>query len=127
MHQTRIRGARMALAIAASILLLAAPALGDDQPWVQAHWQALYAGFSSSGEDLSLDQRWLASQLRTQVRHGLEYSRSLRLKLEKKFAFSIQGPLIGEMAPGFEFIEEMAPGFAFIEEMAPSFAFEVRF
>ena len=93
----------MALAIAASILLLAAPALGDDQPWVQAHWQALYAVFSSSGEDLSLDQRWLASQLHTQVRHGLEYRRILKLQPEKKFIFSIQGPLIGEMAPGLAF------------------------
>ncbi len=117
MHQTKIRGARMALAIAASLLLLAAPALGEDRPWEQARWQALYAGFSSSSEELSLDQRWLASQLHTQVRHGLAYSRSLRLKLEKNIVFSIQGPLDGEMAPGF----------AFIGEMAPSFAFEVRF
>ena len=127
MHQTKIRGARMALAIAASLLLLAAPALGEDRPWEQARWQVLYAGFSSSGEELSLDQRWLASQLHTQVRHGLEYSRSLRSKIENNIIFSIQGPLIGEMVPGFAFTGEMAPGFAFIGEMAPSFAFEVRF
>ncbi len=117
MHRTKIRGAQMALAIAASLLLLAAPALGDERPWEQAHWQALYAGFSASGEDLSLDQRWLASQLHTQVRHGVEYSRSPRSKLEKNIVFSIQGPLIGEMAPSF----------AFIGEMEPCFALEVRF
>ena len=93
----------MVLAIAASLVLLAAPALGGDRPWEQARWQAVDDELSSSGEDFSLDPRWVASQLRTQVGHGIEYSRSLRLKLEEKFVFSIQGPLIGEMAPGLAF------------------------
>ncbi len=93
----------MALAIAAALLLLAAPALGDDRPSEPTRWQAFYAGFSADGEDFSLDQRWVASQLHTQVRHGLEYSQSLRLRLERKLVFSIQGPLIREMAPGLAF------------------------
>lgn len=127
MHRAQIRGAQMALAIAASLLLLAASAHGDDRPWEQARWQALYVGFSANGEDLSLAQRWLASQLHTQVKHRVEYSRSLRSKLEKNVVFSIQGPLIGEVAPSFAFTGEMASSFAFIGEMEPCFALEVRF
>jgi hypothetical protein len=93
----------MALAIAASLCLFAAPALGDDRPWEQARWLALNARFFSNGEDLSSGQRWLESQFHTDARHGFEYSRSLSLNLERKLVFSIQGPLVAERAPGLAF------------------------
>ncbi len=51
MHRIKIRGVRMALAIAASLLLLAAPALGDDQPLEEARWRALDAGFPQAGKN----------------------------------------------------------------------------
>lgn len=93
----------MLLAIAASFFLLTAPALGDDLPWEQLHWHALHAGFSSSGGDFSLGQQWLESQLHTEDGYGFEYSRSLNLNLEKRLVFSIQGPIVGERAPGLAF------------------------
>jgi hypothetical protein len=103
MHPIKIRCARLAFAIAALLCLLAAPALGDDQPWEQARWHALNAHFSASGEDFPSGQRWLESQLHTTTRHGFEYSRSLSLNLERKFIFSIRGPLVGERAPWLAF------------------------
>jgi hypothetical protein len=93
----------MAFSIASLLCVLAAPSLGDDRPWEQARWHALNAQFSSNGEDSSAGQRWLESQLHTEERHGFEYSQSLRLDSDKKFVFSIQGPLIGEWAHGLAF------------------------
>ena len=103
MHPTKIRCARRAFAIAALFCLLAAPALGGDRPWEQTRWHALNAPFSPSGEELSSGQRSLESHLHTTETHGFEFSRSLRLNLERKFIFSIQGPLVGERAPGLAF------------------------
>jgi hypothetical protein len=103
MHPTKIRCARLAFAIAALLCVLSAPALGDDRPWEQARWHALNARFSASGEELSSGQRWLESQLHSTERHGFEYSRSLSLNFERKIVFSIQGPLVGESAPGLAF------------------------
>ncbi len=103
MHPIKIRCAQIALAIAALLCLLAAPALGDDRPWEQARWSTLNARYISGGEDPSSDQRWLESQLQTNERHGFEYNRSLNLNLDRKFVFSIQGPLVSEWAPGLAF------------------------
>ena len=103
MHPNKIRCARLAFAITALLCLLAAPALGGDRPWEQTRWQTLNAPFFPSGENLSLGQRSLESQLHTTETHGFEYSRSLRLNLERRIIFSIQGPLVGERAPGLAF------------------------
>jgi len=103
MHPIEIRGIRLAFAIAALLCLLAAPALGDDQPWSQARWHALNAHFSSDGEDFSLGQLRLESQLYATERHSFEYRRSLNLNLERKFIFNIRGPLVWESAPGLAF------------------------
>ena len=103
MQQIKIRGVRMAFAIATSLCLFAAPALGDDRPWERVRWHALNARFPSNGEGPSSGQRWLESQLHTEDRHGFEYSQSLSLKSEKRFIFSIQGPIVGEWAHGLAF------------------------
>jgi hypothetical protein len=42
----------------------------------------------------------LESRLHTEERHEFEYSQSLGLNFERKFVFSIQGPLVGKRAPG---------------------------
>jgi hypothetical protein len=123
MHSIEIRCAQLVFAIAALFCLLAAPALGDDQPWEQARWHALNARFSPSGEELSSGQRWLESQLHTTERHELEYSRSLSLNLKRKFIFGIQGPLAAERTPGLA--AERTPGL--VAERTPGLAFEVRF
>jgi hypothetical protein len=103
MHQTMIRGVRLALAITASLCLLAAPALADDRPWEQERWNTVYAGSVSSEEDLFADQRWVEIRPRTDDQHEFEYSRGLSLKLEENVLFSIQSPLAGEWAPGLAF------------------------
>jgi hypothetical protein len=103
MHQAMIRGARLALAISASLCLLAAPALADDRPWEQERWNAIYAGSVSSEEDHFSNQRWVEIRLRKDDRHESEYSRGLSLKFEENFIFSIQSPLAGEWAPGLAF------------------------
>ncbi len=102
-HPIKIRGARIALAIAALLCALAAPALGDDAPWELARWHALDARFFASGEDPTSGQRWLESQRHTKARHGFEYSQSLSLKSENKFIFSIQNSPIGVRAHGLSF------------------------
>ena len=103
MHPIEIRRAGLAFAIAALICLLAAPALGDDRPWEQARRYALNARLFPSGEEVASGQRWLESQLHTTKRHRFEYGRSLSLNLERKFIFSIRGPLVGERAPWLAF------------------------
>ncbi len=103
MHYFEIRGVRIALAIAASIFLLTAPAQGENRPWEQTRWRTFSTQFISSGEDLSPGQRELEPALHTNERHGFEFSRSLSLNLGKKFVFSIQGPLVAERAPGLTF------------------------
>jgi hypothetical protein len=103
MHPKQLRCARRAFAIAALLCVLATPALGDDRPWEQARWHALNTRFFPNGEEFSSGQRWLESQLHTAERHGFEYSRSLSFNLERKVVFSIQGPLVGESAPGLAF------------------------
>jgi hypothetical protein len=103
MYPTKIRCTRLALAIAALLSVLSAPAIGDDRPWEQVRWHALNPRFSARGEELSSGQRWLESQLHTAERYGFEYSRSLSLNFERKIVFSIQGPLVAESAPGLAF------------------------
>jgi hypothetical protein len=103
MHQTMILGARLALAIAASLCLLAAPALADDRPWEQERWNTICAGSVSSEEDLFSGQRWVEIRPHTDDGHEFEYSQGLSLNLEENFLFSIQSPLAGEWAPGLAF------------------------
>jgi len=103
MHSVEIRAARILLAIAVSLFLLAAPALGGDRPWEQARWHALEARLISNGEGFSSGKRWLESQTQTDERSGFEYTRSLGLSRGREFVFSIQGPLIADEAPGLAF------------------------
>ena len=103
MHPFKIQCARIALAIAASICLLAAPALGDDRPWEQTRWHTFNTQLISSGEDLSSGQRRLEPSLHTNERLRFEFSQSLSLNFGKKFVFSIRGPLVAERAPGLAF------------------------
>ena len=100
MRQTMIRSVHLALAIATSLCLLAAPSLADDRPWEQERWNAIYAGSVTSEEDLFLDQRWLEIQPHTDGQHVSGYSLGLSLKLEEHVVFSIRSPLAGEWAPG---------------------------
>lgn len=102
-HPVQIRCVQLAFASAALLCALAAPAIGDDRPWEQARWHSLNTRFSPAGEEFSSGQRWLESQLHTTNKHGFEYSRILNWNLERKFVFSIQGPLVGERAPGLAF------------------------
>jgi hypothetical protein len=102
-HLFEIRGAQMALAIAALLCLFAALAFGDDRPWEQPAWRALDDRFLSNGEGPSLSQYWLEPPLHTEEGHGFEVNQSLGLKFEQRFGFSIQGPLIGERAHGLAF------------------------
>ncbi len=103
MRQTMIRSVHLALAIATSLCLLAAPSLADDRPWEQERWNAIYAGSASTERDPSSDQRWLEIQPRSDDRHESEYRRGLSLGLEENFVFSIQSPPVGEWAPGLAF------------------------
>jgi len=100
---TQTRGTQFALAIAALLCLLAAPAVADDRPWEQERWDTIYAGFDSSEGDLFASQQWLEFQPRRGDQHGFEYDRGLSLNLEENFVFSIQSPFAGEWAPGFAF------------------------
>jgi hypothetical protein len=93
----------MALSLAALFCILAAPALGDDRPWEQPAWNAFDDRFSSNWENPSSSQYWLEPPLHTEEGHGFKFSQSLALKFEKRFGFSIQGPLIGERAHGLAF------------------------
>jgi hypothetical protein len=102
-HTSQIRCARLVFALAALLCVLTAPALGDDRPWEQARWLALNTRFSPNGEEFSSGQRWLESQLHSTQRHGFEYSRSLSLNPERNVVFSIQGPFVGDRAPGLAF------------------------
>jgi len=104
MHQTMIRSANLALTIAASLCLLAAPAaLADERPWEQERWNTVYAGSVPSQEDTFWDQRWFEIRPHTEDQHESEYSRGLSLDIEENFTFSIQSPLAGEWAPGLAF------------------------
>ena len=103
MHPSDIRCVRLAIAIAALLCLLAAPALGDDRPWEQTRWHALDARVPSAGEDFSLDQRRLKLQFHTTEGHEFEYCRSLSLNFERRFIFNVRGPLVWESAPGLAF------------------------
>ena len=103
MHSFEIRGIRIALAIAASICLLTAPAQGGDRPWEQTRWRMFSTQFISSGEYLPSGQHELEPSLHTNERHGFEFGRGLSLNFGKKFVFSIQGPLVAEKAPGLAF------------------------
>jgi len=103
MHRFMIRGAHLALAIAASLCLLAAPALADDRPWEQERWNTIYAGSVSTEDHPFSDPRWLEIQPRIDDRHESEYRRGLSLGLEENFVFSIQSPPVGEWAPGLAF------------------------
>jgi hypothetical protein len=103
MHQTMIRGARLALAISASVCFLAAPVLADERPWEQERWDTVYAGSVPSEEEVFSGQRWFEIQPRTDDQHEFEYSHGLSLNLEENVIFSIQSPLTGEWAPGLGF------------------------
>lgn len=103
MHQTRIRGACVVLAIATSLCLLAAPAISDDRPWEAERWYTTYGGFSSSVEDFSSAQRWLQPQFSAEDGHAFEYRRGLSLNLEENFFIGIHSPPAGEWAPSLAF------------------------
>jgi hypothetical protein len=103
MHQAMIRSANLALTIAASLCLVAAPALADERPWEQEHWDTIYAGSVPSEEEIFSDQRWFEIRPPTDDPHEFEYSRGLSLDFKENFIFSIQSPLAGEWAPGLAF------------------------
>jgi hypothetical protein len=103
MHQAMIRSASLALTIAASLCLLAAPALADERPWEREHWDTVYAGSVPSEEEVFAGQRWFEIRPHTDDQHEFDYSRGLSLNLEDNFIFSIQSPLDGEWAPGLAF------------------------
>jgi hypothetical protein len=103
MHQAMIRDVRLALAIVASLCLLAAPVFAGDRPWEQERWCTFDGGLDASAENSASDQRLLQTQFPTDDRHAGEYRRGLSLSLENHFIFSIQSPLAGEWAPGLAF------------------------
>ena len=103
MHRTLIRSASLALTLAASLCLLAAPAFADERPWEQEHWDTIYAGSVPSEEEIFSGQRGLEIRPHADDQHDFEYSRGLSLDLEDHFIFSIQSPLAGEWAPGLAF------------------------
>ena len=100
MHRFKIRGARIALGIAASLCLFAGPALGDDRPWEQLAWHGLNTPLFASGLDRSSSQYALEFPPRTDEKHGFEFSRSLSLNFGKQHLFIVQGPLVAERASG---------------------------
>ena len=93
----------MTLATVALLCVLASPAFGDDRPWEQERWHALNARYFPSGDDPSSNSNWLEYALHTDAEHGFEYSRSLSVNLDRRFIFSIQGPLVADRAPGLAF------------------------
>jgi len=103
MQRIETRGVRMALALTALSCLLAAPALGDDRPWERPAWHAFDDRFFPNSEDPSSSQFWPESTMYTNERHRLKSSQNLAVKFEKRFGFSIQGPLVGERAHGLAF------------------------
>lgn len=103
MHSLQSRGTRIALAIAASLCLLAAPALGDERPWEQARWHTLNVRLVSRGENLFSGQRRLESRLPTYERHKIDFSRILTLNPGPISVFGAQGPFVTESAPGLAF------------------------
>lgn len=103
MHSLQSRGTRIALAIAASLCLLAAPALGDERPWEQARRHTLNVRLVSRGENLFSGQRRLESRLPTYERHKIDFSRILTLNPGPIPAFGAQGPFVTESAPGLAF------------------------
>ena len=103
LHQSTARRARMTLATVALLCVLASPAFGDDRPWEQERWHALNARYFPSGDDPSSNSNWLEYALHTDAEHGFEYSRSLSVNLDRRFIFSIQGPLVADRAPGLAF------------------------
>jgi hypothetical protein len=103
MRQSAIRGRRWAIALTASLCLLAVPAVAGDRPWEQERWDTIDAGFDSGEDEPSTSQPWLELQPRKDEQHEFEYDDSLSLNLEENFIFSIQSPFAGEWAPGFAF------------------------
>jgi hypothetical protein len=93
----------MMLATVALLCVLASTAFGEDRPWEQERWHVLNARYFPAGDGPSSNSSWLESELHTDAEHGFEYSRSLSLNLDKRFIFSIQGPLVAERAPGLAF------------------------
>ncbi len=103
MDRDTIRSVHLALAIAATLCLLATPSLADDRPWEQERWSATHAGSVPNEDHPFANQQWLAIQTRMDDRHEPEYLRGLRLGPEENFLFSIQSPPVGEWAPGLAF------------------------
>jgi len=103
MHQPMGRRVHLALAIAATLCLLAAPTLADDRPWEQERWSAIYAGSVLAEDHPFADPQWLEIQSHMDDQHESEYLRGLRLGREENFVFSIQSPPVGEWAPGLAF------------------------
>jgi hypothetical protein len=93
----------MTLVTVTFLCVIASPVFGDDRPWEQERWHALNARYFPAGDDLASNSSWLKSELHTDAEHGFEYSRSLSLNLDRRFIFSIQGPLVSERAPGLAF------------------------
>ena len=103
MDQAMIRNVPLALAIAATLCLLAVPSIADDRPWEQERWSATHARSVPSEEHPFENRQWLEFQTRIDDRHEPEYLRGLRLGPEDNFVFSIQSPPVGEWAPGLAF------------------------
>ena len=103
MDQATMRSVHLALSIAATLCLLAAPTLADDRPWEQERWSVSYAGSIPTEDHLFSNGQWLEIQPRKDDRHEPEYLRGLRLGPEENFVFSIQSPPVGEWAPGLAF------------------------
>ncbi len=103
MHSIQSRAVRIALAIAASLCLLAAPAMGDERPWERARWHILDVQIVSRSENIFSGQRRLESRLHKYERHEIDFSRIFTLNPGPISVFGAQGPFIAESAPGLAF------------------------
>lgn len=94
---------RTTIAIAAALLVYAAPAASDDeQPIHEPNRKLAASALVRAEEPETSEESWLR-KLHIKKKRGFEYTHDFTLNSGKKVIFNIQGPIIRKKTPGLVF------------------------
>ena len=94
---------RTTIAIAATLLVYAAPAASNDEQPIHEPNRKLAAGALVRAEEPETSEESWLRKLHIKKKRGFEYTHGFTLNSGKKVIFNIQGPVIRKKTPGLVF------------------------
>jgi hypothetical protein len=103
MHDNWRLQPRTTIAIAAALLVYAAPAASDDEQPIHEPNRRLAAGALVRAEEPETSEESWLRKFHLKKKRGFEYTHGFTLGSGKKIIFNLQGPIIRKKTPGLVF------------------------